>query len=464
MKYENSPLLDKLSEFMQGFVEPTTEAIPRVLGTAAAGMAAMPIAGIGGLSKLITTGDLSQSNSVIENIMNAGNFIKTPQQAQSLEYLNYPMKPMEMAGEGWGLIGKLVDQQLQNAGLEPTYLEPLLGSTGTAAGMFSLPELMKAKNIKLSASPLLNERGSVKIGDMTPKKGTGNIPAKENPMPEAGTETTPKAVGGKEIKEPWQMTREEWAKESLHTYKGKLPLFTKEKIENIASAIDTFDLDVHDPRHIFPNGFDKIFKDNTPLTEEQWGMVGNDFLYDQVWREYLDRIGAVGYWSSLQSQGTKRAIEKVGGYKRLADELRQHPEILQNLLREKLNTRVALDGLKNIIGRMPALAEREMQIMSAKSTSRLKYLTNNPDIKAAGPEHMGDMVTLKLLGKAAEEDFIPHRNAIKQALAEGKPVPEEVLKEYPDLLPSPSRPQEVGGGSFNDKVIDARNKLKGGKK
>ena len=68
------------------------------------------------------------------------NLIKSERDKRALNILSYAMKPFEMAGQGWGEIGKLT-------GIP--YAEPILGTMGEAAAVFGLPGIPKAiKNIK----------------------------------------------------------------------------------------------------------------------------------------------------------------------------------------------------------------------------------------------------------------------------------------------------------------------------
>jgi hypothetical protein len=126
----------------------TVKAVPRVLGTAAGSMAMMPGAGLAGLIELINSGDLNKANSAINGAMDLTNFINTPEQAQSLEYLNLPMKPIQMAGQGWGEIGKAT-------GIP--YMEPALGSLGEAITMLSLPGAPKAIKSRAWGAPGLTD-------------------------------------------------------------------------------------------------------------------------------------------------------------------------------------------------------------------------------------------------------------------------------------------------------------------
>jgi hypothetical protein len=248
-------------------------------------------------------------------------------------------------------------------------------------------------------------------------------------------------VKGKAEKELWQMTRNEYANKIINDSGEKIPIFASDKIGRIADAIEKMDLPYDDPDKMFANDFSKIFRENLPLSDAQWEKIGGKYFYDQVWEPYLDSIGAEGYWSSLNSQGTTAALKKVGGYKRLADELRKKPFLLTDQLRQKLSTRKALDNLTADMSRMFEIGETTEQ---ALDKNKLKYLTEHPETMEGGTEHFGENVVSSLLKSAQEERYLPHKEAIQKALAEGKPVPEEVLKDYPELTKEPTHAIKEG--------------------
>ena len=121
----------------EDFIKPTLKAIPAVTSATLGSLAAMPLAGIAGLSELAATGDVMKAGRTIRDVAGYPSkiFLTTPAEQQGAENIGLAMKPFEMAGEGWREIGKLT-------GIP--YAEPVLGSMGEAAAMFTLPKLPKA--------------------------------------------------------------------------------------------------------------------------------------------------------------------------------------------------------------------------------------------------------------------------------------------------------------------------------
>lgn len=119
----------------EGFVKPTLKAIPKVVGTAAAGLASMPIAGltglaVGSLAALEGRDAFAEANQAMESVSGRGNLVDTPEEQAGLENVMLAMKPFQMAGEGWRQIGEAT-------GIP--YAEPVLGTIGETAAMLGLP-------------------------------------------------------------------------------------------------------------------------------------------------------------------------------------------------------------------------------------------------------------------------------------------------------------------------------------
>ncbi len=69
--------------------------------------------------------------------------------------------------------------------------------------------------------------------------------------------------------------------------------------------------------------------------------------------------------------------------------------------------------------------------------AREKYINDTKDIEGANPESrdfaLNQFFFDKETGKVTGDDWLSHKEEIEKALSEGKPVPPEVLKEYPEL-------------------------------
>lgn len=126
----------------QGFVKPTAKAAARVIPTAAAGIATMPISGLAGLAagtKTVIENAVRgtnkdawlEANRAMEGIQQKASLIQTPEEQKSLEYLMLPMKPFEWAREGGQWLGR-------KAGIP--YAEPVLGTLAEAGAMVALPK------------------------------------------------------------------------------------------------------------------------------------------------------------------------------------------------------------------------------------------------------------------------------------------------------------------------------------
>jgi len=137
------------------FIAPTAKAIPRVTGVIAGSLALLPGAGIRAAiellpkisqdpDKLFEAGSLSKAGEIFEQIMSVpGKLIKTEEEAKAIRNIGYVMKPIEMSGEGWRLIGEAANKGLKKLGLDDTYIEPLFDSYGEAAAIFALPGVIK---------------------------------------------------------------------------------------------------------------------------------------------------------------------------------------------------------------------------------------------------------------------------------------------------------------------------------
>jgi hypothetical protein len=69
--------------------------------------------------------------------------------------------------------------------------------------------------------------------------------------------------------------------------------------------------------------------------------------------------------------------------------------------------------------------------------------------KAAKDSYRAAKAKYEEIGVKAEA-ATNHRNLVEQAIREGKPVPPEVLADYPDLKPVEKTPQEIQPAAFNE--------------
>ena len=135
----------------------TLKALVKVPTSIAASMALFPGAGIAGMIEMIPRinpnpeGPLFDKSTGLDGAMKVYNeimsvpskLITTPAEAKAVENLMLVMKPIEMSGEGWKLIGREINNSLVELGLAPTLLEPLLATYGEAAAIFAIPGMTK---------------------------------------------------------------------------------------------------------------------------------------------------------------------------------------------------------------------------------------------------------------------------------------------------------------------------------
>ena len=140
----------------EGLIKPTAKALVKVPASVASSMALLPGAGIASLielapkistdpNRIVEMGSLDDAMKTYKQIMSVpSKLITTPEEAKAVENISLAMKPIEMAGEGWSLIGEQVNNGLRALGLPAdTYLEPLLATYGEASAIFAAPEVVK---------------------------------------------------------------------------------------------------------------------------------------------------------------------------------------------------------------------------------------------------------------------------------------------------------------------------------
>ena len=180
-------------------VENTIKATARVGGATAATMALYPGAGVAGIIELINTGNLQKANTVVQEVLSAPQkFIKTPEEARAMELISYAFKPIEMSGEGWRLIGKEIEEL---TGIK--YLEPILGTIGESAAMFTLPEMIRrsravpakvTKGVSAKSLEKFGEAQTAKHPAYGPTTEVGKYGLQEKPIPLTGTELAQRQV------------------------------------------------------------------------------------------------------------------------------------------------------------------------------------------------------------------------------------------------------------------------------
>lgn len=271
----------------EGLVKPTLKAAPRVAGATVGGLLAYPISGIAGLARLISTGDVNEAAKTVEGIQGVpGQLIETPEQAKSMEYIGYPMKPFEMAGKGWGMIGKAT-------GIP--YAEPVLGSVGEASAMFGLPAAIGKGRAAINKAT--DFKGLERPGEMPPETFTAR-----------GVESPEFKPGFTMKGEPYG--RDFTMKKRFVWEEPDAPVFAKNKIKALPAPETTEPLKLPAPEEI-NNYFDQLTEQvgRMELTKEEKAQVKKAIDADR--KAHLERQKA-----EVESNQTSQMDEAVGNVER----------------------------------------------------------------------------------------------------------------------------------------------------
>lgn len=78
--------------------------------------------------------------------------IQTKEEAEAVDNLMLAMKPIEMSGEGWRLIGEGIESELKELGLDASYIEPILATMGESAAIFATPAIIRRGPARVRAT------------------------------------------------------------------------------------------------------------------------------------------------------------------------------------------------------------------------------------------------------------------------------------------------------------------------
>jgi len=137
----------------------------RTAGATLGGFAAMPVAGLGGLSRLITTGSLEEASKTMEDIASVpAKLMTTDRQRLAAEKVGGLISwPFVKAGEGWKAIG-------EETGIP--YAGPVLGTMGEAAGILAMPAGLRAAKLGGKATLKVAQTGAQKAAHLIRPKPT----------------------------------------------------------------------------------------------------------------------------------------------------------------------------------------------------------------------------------------------------------------------------------------------------
>lgn len=228
----------------------------RTMGTIAGGLALLPGAGIrAGMELLpqISTepgkplfkpGSLKEAEARLEEIGGVPGeiFLKTPEQVKTTEETAAILaKPFEMAGKGWGLIGKELNKAVaKHYGVDPedSALEPFLATIGEASAVFGMGSRLfrqKFETFKKGLSAKVTE-ARLRAGEA--KYGKPAIVPEEVTLVKPKPKIAPLSPESKFVKEEFAERFLE-GKEELHPEKGKKVPTIKARIEKGKAKVET---------------------------------------------------------------------------------------------------------------------------------------------------------------------------------------------------------------------------------
>ena len=180
------------------------ESAGRVVGAIAGSLALMPVSGIAGLiaglprissdpeKPLFEGPSLERAGKAMEDVGSVPQgLITTPEEEKAIGKVGLLMKPFEMAGKGWGLIGEQANKGIEKlTGKKIPGLEPALATIGEASAVFGAGGLglkkltgktargLSAKNLEKLGAARESKYGRIGV---VPEKVTAGIKTKLPP-------------------------------------------------------------------------------------------------------------------------------------------------------------------------------------------------------------------------------------------------------------------------------------------
>jgi len=472
------------NRFVSDFIVPTAKSIPRVVGAAAGSLALLPGAGIRSAiellpkishdpDKLLEAGNLSKAGEVFEQIMSVpGKLIKTEEEAKAVENIGYAMKPFEMAGEGWRLIGESANKGLKELGFDDTYIEPLLATYGEAAAIFALPELVRGiRNSVTFRKMTIPERGLViqNLADTVknnPNMTEGQILRKYNNS--AWREEALKARAKPEAPITEPIATPEVPPEPPSTVTTKLgkEVATAIKAEKAPSPIAVLakrELEIQEGKIDFeaPAEIEQSEKKDIVVTQQrqlETEQIADTFekepMTEGMKREVLMRKFQVEPKVIKEEippepkEVTPKAVKTMEMKPKKAEVpfmiTKQTEADLGKLgyTSEDINKMKPEEAQGIAKGEVGKEVEKEPWKMTREEYIA-KYSDEDGDFMASSAVRESGMVAsdvLPALDKGLKDPIDMYRYAtVKKAISENKPVPQSILAEYPDLAkPQPT--------------------------
>lgn len=298
-KTKKPGLLDRAKDFFsEGIKASSAESemmsrpeIAPALESLAVGAAAFPVAGIAGLSRLITTRDLAEASKTIEGISSyiPEKILGTDAEREFAGRLGETVtKPFTMAGTG-------LKEIVRQTPLEGTIAEPIAGTIGEASAMFGLPAgIKKGKSLFRKAEKPL-EPGEIRNVDVIDQKPRSIVDEALKVEPEAKVSIVDEA-----LKEPPKETQ----KPSIRV---EIP-----SINQLKEGENVLKTDRGDSI--------KIYKNPTPLQLQTVGMEfkerwnGPHRELDLPFRRVFDKDGNQYVWAADYQHSTAvELVRQAGG-------------------------------------------------------------------------------------------------------------------------------------------------------
>jgi len=336
------------------------------------GMASLPIAGIGGLAKTITSG-ADEGNRTIEEISNALTYKPKTETGQATQELigkgfeTFLDKPADIIGENLGVTpaGKTISKTIATMAI-PAIFGGLKGSKIKPNEIINkIDDPIQRQQF---TKDILKESAETKkpveevIASKMPQERPSTLPQVEQKGVEQGK--------GIEVKQPWEMTREEYI-----------------------------------------------------------------------------------YGTKPQREGYSEGILSLKGLGKPGIEIEQRNIKVGNRIDEGVDiTYRNQDGLPIAIARLSKDTNGKLAVDDF-GVRKKSGLLRGRAVLAIGEEieKLGANRPLDVMSPDAAKVY--HHRLVQQALSEGKPVPPEVLKDYPDLVKVPSLESmeaQVKGGATKD--------------
>jgi hypothetical protein len=442
-------------------------------------------AGYVGLLRLATTGDLDKTKAMMDEInAQPGKFIKTPEQQRVVENISQAL--MYLPEKGKEVMGKIAEAELQRLSPEDQKrlgaVKPIMETAGEFGVLAAFPMLKKAVGKSTWYRMLSNEERGLVIQSLddvlrnNPNMTEGEILRKwdnpnfkrealarrmkteqETPFPQS--ESTPQAISkptGLPISDLQKAIAKQAISETL-AQNGLTPetfLQIANRTESLArkSSLETLPSEAsaessETSGQVPIEEVKPAVEDVKPEAKEPWQMTKDEIYknrekHEEYWRnDFENTPGKYSVWfypeeginkSKIVNFADKKAYDKwidAGGYN-VRHSGRLVPE-------DQIRTyyRKGYPQKSPSYNYRDSLEEPGVSAYSTPEATSFAGLQDGEWYYGKGRQTgtgSDSEPTIVPIGKWKK--WVDHETTIKQALKEGKPVPPEVLKDYPDLV------------------------------